>query len=333
MGKGAEIVAESDPDYLTPETLAAYFAASVPTRQAMGTSPRCWLRIDPSHERLSLYAPFDGDMPDLVEYERLELVIIDLDDGRYFELQVQAKGLHYEAYSLLASIVDALRTGSSFSDATSSAMISFRDLLSGRSRLSRESEEGLVGELFVLRHLVEVGREREALTAWLGPGREEHDFIFSDFDLEVKTTSLERRSHVISSANQLLPSPGRPLWLMSIQLTRAGASKASFSLAALVGELRALITNGRDDFLTRIGSLGWRDMDSELYTTRYILRSTPAAYRVDETFPAVTRPRLNAVVPQPELVGSISYRVDVSSLRSEVPPEPLSGIVIENKGN
>jgi len=323
----------TEPEYLTPETLNEYFAAGTPTRQPMGSNPRCWLRIDPEHETFTLYAPFVGEMPDVATYERLDVNTVDLDDGTYFELDVEAAGLRHEGYSLIASIVDAMRAGDSFASATHAAVVSFRDLLAGRQRLTREKEQGLIGELLVLRHLVGRIGSRDALTAWLGPQSAEHDFAFPTFDIEVKTTTSEKRSHMIGSVTQLMATPGRPLWLMSIQITRAGASLSSFSLSGLVDELRTAINEGRQDFLTYLGSVGWRDQDQDLYLTRHMYRSLPAAYLVDETFPAVTRPRLDSVVPHPDLVGAISYRVDVSSLDKAIPPGPLDQFVVEHKGS
>jgi len=321
------MMAREPREYLNPETLNAYFAALTPTIQPLSTDPDCWLRIDPSREVLELLTPESGESPDLVTYERLRVDLDDMEGRPCFRLEVDTTAGRYEAYSLLATIVDAMCSGQTFAVATQASVQSFKDLFSKRRGLTPQREQGLIGELLVLQHLVEEVGPKESVAAWLGPQAEEHDFVLADFDAEIKTTTSEKRAHVINSATQLLASPGRPLWLISIQLTRAGAAMASVSLSGLVGELRQRLDADRDRFIAYLGSVGWRDQDEELYRMPYMLRSLPAGYLVDDEFPAITRPRIDAVVPQPELVGGLSYRVDVSSLGVGTPPPPLEDFV------
>lgn len=313
--------------HLTPETLAEYFRAGAVTVHPMGTEPPCRLRIDPAGETLDLFVPARGPQPDVTAMARMDIDTVDLDGTECFQLRVDAQGMHHEAYSVLASIVDDMREGRSFLTATSNALHAYRELLNRRRGLTPERQQGLIGELLVLREVRAVAGPDVALRSWLGPDAEQHDFGFPTFDAEVKTTTSEGRSHVIGSVTQLQPSVGRPLWLVSVQLTRAGASGGGIALADLVGELRTAFGAGNDRLLDHLRSLGWRDIDADLYRTRYILRSTPAAHVVDDDFPALTRARLDAIVPRPELVGDVSYRVDVTTLEAGVPPEPLATFV------
>jgi hypothetical protein len=320
---------DEHPNYLTPETVAEYFRSGTVTVQRVGVDAQYKLRIDPTAETLELFTPARGDQPDVTAMARLDVDTVDVDGVECFQLRIDAQDMHYEAYSVLASIVDDMNGGRSFFTATSNAFRSYRDLLNRRRGLTPERQQGLIGELLVLRAAREVAGPDTALESWLGAGGEEHDFVFATFDAEVKTTTSERRSHVIGSATQLQPSVGRPLWLVSIQLTDAGASRDGFSLSGLVGQLRTMFGAGNDRFLDYLGVLGWRDVDQDLYCTRYILRSTPATYLVDAGFPAITRPRLNSMIPKPELVGDVSYRVDVTTLEARTPPEPLTAFVQE----
>lgn len=313
--------------YLTPETLAEYFRAGAVTVQPIGTDPPCRLRIDPTTDVLQLLVPAHGPLPDVTAMARLDVDTIDVDGEDWFELRVDAQGMHYEAYSVLASIVDDMQTGRSFVIAVSDALRAYRELLAGRRGLTPERQQGLIGELLLLRHLRDTAGPDVALESWLGPTAEQHDFGFHAFDAEVKTTTAETRSHVIGSMTQLQPSMARPLWLVSIQLTRAGAGSSGRHLAGLVGELRTSLGPGNDRFLDHLRSLGWHDADHDLYLTRYLLRSAPAAYLVDDEFPAITRTRLATAVPRPELVGDLSYRVDVTSLEAGIPPEPLDSFI------
>lgn len=316
-------------NYLTPETLAEYFRAGTTTVQRLSTNPPSRLRINPTAERLELFVPTDGAEPDVTAMARLNVDTVHLDGSDWFQLQVDAQGIHHEAYSMLASIVDDMSCGHSFVTATSNALRAYRDLLNQRKGLTPEQQQGLIGELLTLRHVRDVLGPDVALEAWLGPFAEQHDFGFSTFDVEVKTTTTEARSHLIGSENQLQPSIGRSLWLMSVQLTRAGAPGSGHSVATLVGDLRSRFERGNDRFMDKLNSIGWRDADHELYLTPYILRSTPASYRVDDQFPAITRPRLKAAVPNPQLVGDVSYRIDLTTLDAAAPPEPLASFIQE----
>ncbi|WP_064257740.1 PD-(D/E)XK motif protein [Rhodococcus sp. D-6] len=317
---------------MTPETLNAYFAAGTPTLQTLSVDPHCWLRIDPIRDELQLFTPETGDLPDLVAYERLKVNLDEMDGLACYRVDVEAGDARYEGYSFIAAVVDAMKSGKTLAAAVQGALRTFMDLLAKRRRLTPEREQGLIGELLLFSHLLDTVGEHEAMQAWLGPQSEEHDFVLATCDVEVKTTLSEKRVHMINSAMQLQPSPRRVLWLISIQLTKAGAADESVSLTGLVDNIRPRLGGGRESFDEYLRRLGWRDDDVDLYRTKYMLRSQPAAYLVDEEFPAITRPRIDIIVPQSHFVGAISYRIDVSSLPASVPPQPLTEFAMTSRG-
>ncbi len=317
----------SNESHLTASTLQTYFAAGRVVVLAIATTPECMLRVDPPHRRIELWTPAVGPEPDVTAMSRVSLDVEERDDGPWFVLAVDARDAHFEAYTLLAAVIDDLEAGRPFHVATSRSFASYRDLLAGRDRLSEERATGLLGELLLLEHLILAQGEGPALSSWLGPEAEEHDFALPDLDAEVKTTLSETRRHVIGTEQQLASTPGRPLWLVSIQLTRAGDARQGFGLPDVLGRIRAQLGSGAAPFAAHLQSMGWRDHDLELYRERYLLRTAPAAYLVDEAFPAVTRARIESVVPQPESVSAVSYRLDVSGLTAGMPPGALSGFV------
>jgi hypothetical protein len=231
--------------------------------------------------------------------------------------------MRYVAYTLAESIVDQMLDGATFHQAVLKAIDSTRNLLSKREKLSDEKETGLLGELLVLEHLIDISSEY-AIGSWLGPDSEEHDFAFKTFEAEVKTTRSERRAHVIGSDSQLLPSPGRDLYLVSLQLTQAGAASSGFTLPEVVTRLRTKLVQQINAFNQKVESLGWRDEEADLYTTSFQYRSRPYAYFVDDHFPAITGPVLDRFVPQYSLVSDVSYRIDVTHLPQVAPPAPLT---------
>ncbi|WP_166844727.1 PD-(D/E)XK motif protein [Isoptericola sp. BMS4] len=308
--------------YLTPESLDEYFSANVATQHLLCDEPRCLLRIDPAAERLTFRTVHDGTSPTVKGLERVSVDLEDVDGTMWSVVDVDARGMHQPAYALAVSIVEEMRKGSSFAAATNAAMSDLRSLLALRRRLSEEQQLGLLGELMVLEALLDGAGADDALDWWLGPLAEQHDFALPAVDLEVKTTLSERRKHMISGTEQLRPNPARPLWLLSIQLTRAGGGTGR-SLAGMVVDLRGRLS-GDARFGAALADLGWADEDAELYDQKYLQRSTPRAYAVDDDFPAVTTERLRAVVPNHDLVGDLTYRVDVTDRTPGDPGHPLT---------
>ncbi|PLC10917.1 hypothetical protein AUQ48_16565 [Kocuria flava] len=233
-------------------------------------------------------------------------------------LSIDARHAHMEAYGMVLSVVDGMRSGQNFADAADSALRHLRMLLKARRRLSEQQQIGLLGELLVLQGLVERIGAGAALDSWLGPLAEEHDFVFATYDVEVKTTVSERRVHMISGDTQLQASPGRPLWLISLQLTRAG-TRSGVTLSDQITRVRSLLDTGRPDFDDHLENLGWLDIDDPLYDERFLWRAEPLAYLVDDDFPAVTHERLAATVPRIDLITRLSYAVDVTDLDNATP--------------
>lgn len=322
-----------NPTHLDPATVESYFRNRVPAAFVLSDKPETQLTIDPPHQELRLITPAAGSEPDVTAFTRIALRRVRVPgDGRdWFEIAVDARDMHYEAYVLLESIVDRLRSGASFRHSVSESMEGLKDLLTKRKKLTDEKVTGLIGELLMLEYVLDANGESVAVPAWLGPHAEEHDFGFEAFDAEVKTTMSEARSHIIGSDTQLEATPGRPLYLVSIQLTRAGNAADGFTLPVVIARVRERLDETARTFDSALERLGWSDVDADLYSTRFELRSTPRAYLVDEEFPAITSARLDKVIPQRPLVGGISYRVDVTHLDAATPPSPLTDFCKENQ--
>lgn len=312
------------PTHLDPRTVEEYFRLGVKTAFVLLSSPIVRMQIDPSREEIELMTPANGSDPEVTAFERLSFARVVQGGQEWFRLTVDAHDMHYEGYVLIESVVDQLRAGASFRHSVSEAIFALKDLVASRRRLTEEKELGLIGELLVLRHLVETTGETTAIGSWLGPLAEEHDFALASFDAEVKTTKSESRTHLIGSDTQLEPSPGRPLHLISIQVTRAGNADAGFTLGALITDLRSRLDQTLRTFDAALEGLGWHDSDADLYKVAYSLRSTPRAYFIDDRFPAITSARLDQVVPQRAHVSSVTYRVNVTDLAHSSIGYPLT---------
>lgn len=319
-----------NPKYLSPESLDGYFSAGVATQHLLCETPQCLLRIDPAAERLTFRTPNDGTAPTVKGLERVTVDLTEIDGTMWSVVEVDARDMHQPAYALAVSIAEEMRKGSSFATATNAAMSDLRALLAQRRRLSAEQQLGLMGELLVVEALLEGASAGDVLEWWVGPLAEQHDFALPGMDLEVKTTLSERRRHMISGTEQLRPNPARPLWLVSIPLTRAGSGSGR-SLADVVAELREQFDEDPRFHDALVGT-GWDDEDAELYDQRYLPRDSPLAYAVDDDFPAVTAERLRVAVPHADLVSDLTYRIDLTDRTPADPGEPLSPFLGRTRG-
>ena len=308
---------------LTPEALAAYMDAGVPSEQRLADSPVCILGIDPPRSELTLRTPATGPDIDVSAYRMIRTDLFEEpgDETVWFRVTIDAEGVEYGAYSLLQSVADQLQRGDDMERALHVALDAYRGLLSRAPRLSEDQEIGLFGELVALDRLIDGVGETRALTAWLGPQSEEHDFVLNDYDVEVKTTRSERRIHVVHGLGQLTPTPGRPLRLMSVQVTRAGASDDGTALLDMIEYIRGRLRAGRIDFDDKLAEFGWDDACADRpYTARLLVRSEPRFYAVGAGFPAITSDGLGRILARPELVRGIDYRIDVTDLGHEAAP-------------
>lgn len=312
---------------LNPGTLERYFRSGTVTTHLISESPEAIVRIDGAGQKISLLTPHIGMVQNTTELKRVSTGLETWNGSEWARITVDARNMYTEAYGLMLSIVQAMRGGATFAAATSAAMTNMKTLLAAKPRISEQKQIGLIGELLLFRSLLEAFDEYSVIEWWLGPLAEERDYAFAAFDAEVKTTVSELRAHVINGVGQLEPSPGRPLWLVSIQITRGGGDPNAVTLPALIQEIREGLTATRDRFMAYLASEGWEDDDAAMYPTAYIYRTRPAAYLVDDDFPAVTRNRLNSVVPHSDLVSAVTYRVDVSSRTPGDPGEPLTGFI------
>ncbi|WP_255770911.1 PD-(D/E)XK motif protein [Pseudarthrobacter sulfonivorans] len=309
--------------FFDPDSLERLFAEREISRHRVIDSPRCEITIDPIHEEIALTAPAEGPEPDISKFSRISFAVLGDGPASEFEVRVDATDAHFEAYNILTAIIDELFAGSSFARATTEALGNYKALLRGKSGLSAEQQHGLYGELLLMRQLISLVGEASAVDAWLGPASEQHDFVFSAFDAECKTTTSEKRIHVIGSASQLEKNPGRDLWLISVQITRAGLDSGE-SLNELVTAVARSLDTETERFWGYLKGLGWRREDADLYSQRFMLRSPIQTYLVTDDFPAITTAALKSVVPHFETVSDVSYRVDVSSREPAAAPTPLN---------
>jgi hypothetical protein len=323
---------EPGPRHLTFENLDTYWAARLPVEIPVPGEPVCRLRLDPGHDEISLLTPLIGVAPDLSRFRNIELDTFTQDAESWVELRVKPVGALHAAYGLFTSITDRIQLMSeSLAVAVARSIAGHRLVLAGRFGLSEEQEIGLYGELLVVESLLQRRDRAQAIATWHGPLSEEHDFTFLDGHVEVKTTTGERRRHLIGALGQLEPIRGIPLWLLSIQITRSSGADGR-TLTQLVRDVRRLADDLVVQLDDQLAAAGWDDDLHDLFTTVWAQRSIPRCYRVDESFPALTGARLAQVVPHLGLVSDVLYRVDVTDLEHSTAPRALAFFVATDRG-
>jgi hypothetical protein len=312
--RGDEMISEPQ-RHLSSDGFRQYLASGTPSIVKIEGVPPVYFVIDPNLLRLSLRAPMQRyAVPDLSAYRYFSAAVVHWSDSQWCELRVEGD-IIVEAYPILCAIADRLQLRSmEFSAAIFEVLGSWKELLAARGRLNAEQEIGLFGELILLRHLLHKLPPSEAVASWRGPEGEEHDFVLRDVDVEVKSTTLDARRHWISDLHQLEPTVGRPLSLLSIQLTGSGAEGRS--LPQLVGEVRALAADGAPSaaLSQKLASANWRGESAALYTSRFRLRTTPAVFAVDRSFPALTSAHLAAAGLEHGRIRQIRYLIDLAGL-------------------
>jgi hypothetical protein len=316
--------------YLTDAALDEFMASGPKAAYRIPGVPEMHLVFLPGAEGgVALRVAWDGvAVPDLSEYEHLSASVVRAGDQAWAELLIDDPHVFRQALPVVWRIADRTQLEEvSFADAVTITLADFQELLESALVMSSDREVGLFGELTVLDFLVSSFGGAQAVAAWRGPNGDEHDFDLGNGDLEVKSTVSEKRVHWIGSLTQLEPTMGRPLWLLSLQLT-TGLGQA-LTIAGLVTKLRArLIGADLTAFEEKLHSTGWRDKYRATTLRRFRMRSAPLLLPVDESFPALTQARVTAAGMPLARLREISYSIDVAGLNEEpYPPSALSNLL------
>lgn len=195
------------------------------------------------------------------------------------ELSVASPGLFRQFYHFAVAVSErVLADGKPAVEAVLLELQGFADLLEAKALLGIERQLGLLGELLVLERLIRK-QGPGAIEAWIGPKREPHDFRIGTSEFEVKTTTRSRRIHTVHGTEQLVPSQGCLLFILSVLLAPAGMAEGT-SLAEKVEMLLLLLTPApslKQRFAGALQNCGFRDADRPHYARRYVLRRSLTA--------------------------------------------------------
>ena len=278
------------------------------------------LRINPQAGELTLRSPITetARLP-RQELTHVSATLVNEAGSNYLDISTTDSGLVVDGYAMLMSMADRIQLASADPlDAFVETLEVWRSILTERTRMSATAEIGLFGELLVLQALISTGAA--APTAWRGGLGEEHDFGLADVDAEIKTTTGERRQHWIHGLTQLINTGDTPLWLVSLQITRAGDG-TGHTLPALIDVVLAAIDESMHDLIAKnLSEVGWRDDSRDLFDERWRLRSAPLALHVDDALPRLTPEVLERADLDTSRLRQVIYEIDVTD---KPPTEPL----------
>jgi hypothetical protein len=321
--------------HLSPDGFDQYLNNRVPMSLPVPGTPAAGVFIEPVAPELGLRIEVHSGVIAPATGLRNIVSRIALRDGkRYFEVVVTDAALFRDAYPILCSMIDRVQlAGLTPSVALRSTLSKLSSLLGAPESMSRERELGLFGELLVVGGLIDALSAQRAIQAWRGGQAEEHDFGLPGMDLEVKTTSGERRTHWVDSLTQLVPTIRRPLWLVSHQVTAAGSGDGR-TLPALVDLLRGRLGTGeiRDGFENGLAGSGWEETDQDHLTTVWTRRTLSAAFAVVDDFPRLTPDSLRQGQAPIDRILDVRYRIDLDGLTNHLPVPDVIATAIGFEG-
>jgi hypothetical protein len=289
----------------------------VPAIHRVSGHPAVDIFVDEGAHRIGLRTPcLQGTEAPESPVAAISTDVIQLEGERYIEVWTREERLYSEFYSFCVSLADRVQIDhQDVERALAITLTNWRALLEPASTLSLERQLGLVGEMWLLGRLIDA-LGVDSVAAWTGPLGEPHDFRLSGIEIEVKVTLSPTRSHIISGENQLVPSPGHDLWLLSLQLEPGGASGTD--LPTIVDQVRTRLqdhTAPLSRFQEDLQRIGYQEADRRRYQERWGFRKNPHLIPVDAACPRITRDALEAMLPTThQRISDVHYRINVEGL-------------------
>lgn len=174
--------------------------------------------------------------------------------------------------------------------------------------LSEDAQKGLVGEIEVLKLVIDALGAKPALAAWTGPSGAPKDFELKADCIEVKARRGASQPFVkITSEHQLAEVPDRRLWLGILAVDKVHPPHGR-TLTEQVGEVTNFLEQTEPsaimDWELRLADAGF-DVLHDYSAWRWIV-STPEFHAVTEGFPRIT-------TPVPLGVTGVSYSLALSA--------------------
>lgn len=182
----------------------------------------------------------------------------------------------------------------------------------GARTLSPESEIGLVGELTVLRTIIDAGVPPVlALESWVGPLDAVRDFEIGTGAIEVKTTiSAVGFPAKIGSLEQLDDSERQPLFLAGVRLRQGETGQDLTEVVSDIRDISAGEAEATRLLNERLIAFGYLDAQADSYIRRFTLIETRVV-EVKNSFPRLIPGNV------PLGVMEATYQIDLDKAAGE----------------
>ena len=275
----------SDSTHLTWQNFESYFLGGPPREVVMPGAAKLTLFVSPEDQTFGMRLPATTqDTLPRSTVDSIRIRSIRVKGQSLIEICCIPQARTKEFFYFLLAISDSVQLRRlRFAEAYDTALIAWKGLLKTSQRMSEEDEIGLYGELLTLQLLIKV-LGTAALGHWVGSLGDRHDFRIGSHELEVKTTSGSRRTHIINGLDQLHPSRNCSLSIVSWQLERSGGALGR-TLPQLIRHIKEHLTESpgtTNDFASHLArrTVG-QDLESGHFPVQWRPRDLPRLIIVD----------------------------------------------------
>ena len=177
--------------------------------------------------------------------------------------------------------------------------------------MSEQMQEGLYGELLVLKKLI-CSFGEDAISYWSGADKETHDFYINSSAVEVKTTASKSTEKIrISSEHQLNPKDVCGSLFLYVNMVRKSRTDGE-TLPMIIGSIQNCISEpNKSIFFEKLFQYGYIPSCEERYTLGFYLRSHQV-YIVGNNFPNIVPDKLN------KGVSEVAYSLDLNTCTDHI---------------
>ncbi len=228
---------------------------------------------------------------------------------RFLDLTCLQRDLETVFAEVAGHILTRIDSGTPCLDAARSTIAEFRALLvrPGGNEVSQTNIAGLVGELLVLKRLLD--RSADAWKSWRGPAMARHDFMRANNSLEVKVCMGKGRTEVtINGLEQLSEPAGGMLFLQHFELEVA--ESAMLSISAL-GHAVLDAASQPDEVKMLLAAVGCQDIDDPVWNTVSFRLERETLYAVTDGFPRLVSSMFPGGIA-PAGVSGVTYVIELA---------------------
>uniref|UniRef100_UPI003F497043 PD-(D/E)XK motif protein n=1 Tax=Ensifer adhaerens TaxID=106592 RepID=UPI003F497043 len=241
---------------------------------------------------------------------------------RFLDLTCLQRDLDSVFAEVAGHILASIENGTRCLDAARASIAEFRALLvrPAGSDVSREQIAGLVGELLVLKRLLD--RSPDAWKSWRGPAMARHDFMRANNSLEVKVCLGKGRTRITINGLEQLSEPAEGL--LFLQHFELEAAEAAMLSVTGLGHAVLDAASEPDEVKVLLAAVGCHDIDDPLWNATSFRLERETLYAVADGFPRLvsssfpggnTPSGISDVTYTTDLAFAGSFRLDTSRTR------------------